>query len=102
MARPAFQLRKLSDSAANAFRLKAKQKSLVASDVSPRLSILRVNEFVSPAKPAAQLLRRLCDRAGPTATRECPFDFGRGGILPQREQCHARAFRKRQLEITRL
>ena len=64
MVRPAFQLRKLSDSAANAFRAEAEQKSFVASDASHRLSILRVNEFVSHAEPAAQLLRRLCDRAG--------------------------------------
>src|SRR5438552_16969855 len=99
MARAAFQLRKLSHSA-NAFRVEAEQRSFVASDVSHRLSILRVNEFVSHAEPAAQLLRRFCDSAGPTAALECPFDFGKGGILPQRQQRHARAFRKRQLEIT--
>ena len=82
MARAAFQLRTLSDSAANAFRVEAEQKSFVASDVSHRLSSLRGNQFVSHSEPAAQLLRRPINRAGPTASRERPFDFGEAGILP--------------------
>src|SRR5438132_10816700 len=63
---------------------KPKQKSFVAGDVSHRLSILRVNELVAQAEPAAQLLRRPFDWTRPTAAHEWPFDFGEACILAQR------------------
>src|SRR5438128_10188570 len=102
MVRHAFQLRKLSESTANAVRVEAEQKSFVARAVVHRLPISRVNEFLSQAQPTVQLLRRLFDRAGPTAARECPFGFGEGRVLADHQKRYTRTLRKRELEIARL
>src|SRR5439155_22303861 len=74
---------------------KAEQKSLAAADVSQRLLIRRAKELIAQPEPATQLLRRLCHRTEPMLTCEVCMKFGKGRILPKRQQCDARTFRER-------
>jgi len=75
------------------------KKSFLAADVTKRLSILRVNDFVAQLEPAAQLFGRALDRPRPAAAGKRAFCFGERIVLPQREQRYPGPFRKCQLEI---
>ena len=59
---------------------------------------LRTNYRVPQANPAAQLVRSVIDRAGPTAPRERTLCLGELRILPNRQQRHW-SLRKREFEI---
>src|SRR5438874_12007310 len=74
---------------------KTEQKSLAAAVVSQRLLIRRAKELIAQPEPATQLLRRLCHSTEPMLTCEVCMEFGKGRILPKRQQCDARTFRQR-------
>src|SRR6187549_2577896 len=79
---------------------KPQRKRLLAGVVADGRATAAVDDFVAQLEPAAMPRRLFRQRSSPWSTRERTFDFAKGRILPQREQCDAAGFRERQLELT--
>ena len=71
---------------------KSEKKRLAAADISQRFSTRRMKELIAQPEPPMQLRRRLCYCTRPMLAREVCVEFGKTGILSERQQCNPRSF----------